>query len=29
VKKLAGYLEQPQLSLQQARATFREAFLGE
>lgn len=29
VKKLAGYLEQPQLSLRQARATFREAFLGE
>jgi type VI secretion system protein ImpM len=29
VKKLASYLEQPQLSLRQMRATFREAFLGE
>jgi type VI secretion system protein ImpM len=29
VKKLSGYLEQPGLSLHQARATFREAFLGE
>lgn len=29
VKKLAGYLAQPQLSLRQARTTFCEAFLGE
>jgi type VI secretion system protein ImpM len=29
VKKLAGYLAQPRLSLRQARITFREAFLGE
>jgi type VI secretion system protein ImpM len=29
VKKLSSYLQQPQLSLRQAVATFREAFLGE
>lgn len=29
VKKLSSYLQQPQLSLRQAMATFREAFLGE
>jgi type VI secretion system protein ImpM len=29
VKKLSSYLQQPQLSLKQAQATFREAFLGE
>lgn len=29
VKKLSSYLQQPQLSLKQAKATFREAFLGE
>jgi type VI secretion system protein ImpM len=29
VKKLSSYLQQPQLSLGQAMATFREAFLGE
>jgi len=29
VKKLWSYLQQPQLSLKQAQATFREAFLGE
>ena len=29
VKKLSSYLEPPQLSLRQAMATFREAFLGE
>lgn len=29
VKKLSSYLAQPQLSLLQARATFRECFLGE
>jgi type VI secretion system protein ImpM len=29
VKKLSSYLQQPQLSLKQAHATFREAFLGE
>lgn len=28
VRKLSSYLQQPQLSLQQALATFREAFLG-
>ena len=28
VKKLSSYLQQPQLSLRQAMATFREAFLG-
>ena len=28
MKKLSSYLEQPQLSLRQAMATFREAFLG-
>lgn len=28
VKKLSSYLQQPQLSLRQAIATFREAFLG-
>lgn len=28
VKKLSSYLQQPQLSLHQAMATFREAFLG-
>ena len=29
VKKLSSYLQQPQLSLRQAVATFREAFLGD
>lgn len=29
VKKLSAYLQQPQLSLRQAMATFRETFLGE
>lgn len=29
VRKLSSYLQQPQLSLAQARATFNEAFLGE
>lgn len=29
VRKLSSYLQQPQLSLTQAMATFREAFLGE
>jgi type VI secretion system protein ImpM len=28
IKKLSSYLQQPQLSLRQAMATFREAFLG-
>jgi type VI secretion system protein ImpM len=29
VKKLSSYLQQPELSLRQAMATFRETFLGE
>ena len=29
VRKLGSYLQQPPLSLAQARATFNEAFLGE
>lgn len=29
VRKLSSYLQQPQLSMKQAMATFREAFLGE